>query len=235
MVRARAWPGWQPLQLVGQRLDGKKLGIYGFGKIGQALAKRARGFDMEIHYYDIYRQTAREGEGARRDLPFEPRQPAQDLAVLLHQRAVDAGDALLLQQGRDREAAARRHRREHGARRPRQGRGHDRGARSRGASATRVSTYSPASPPSTRATTTCRTRSCSRISARRRSRRGTRWASRRSTTSTRSSPARTCRSSWPEGRCPLLVILFSARAGHGMITHDGTHETGVRRGEQPTY
>ena len=56
MVRARAWPGWQPLQLVGRRLDGKKLGIYGFGKIGQALAQRARGFEMEIHYYDIYRQ-----------------------------------------------------------------------------------------------------------------------------------------------------------------------------------
>jgi lactate dehydrogenase-like 2-hydroxyacid dehydrogenase len=55
MIRARSWPGWQPLQLVGQRLDGKKLGIYGFGKIGQALAQRARGFDMEIHYYDIYR------------------------------------------------------------------------------------------------------------------------------------------------------------------------------------
>ena len=56
MVRARAWPGWQPLQLVGRRLDGKKLGIYGFGKIGQALAQRARGFEMEIHYHDIYRQ-----------------------------------------------------------------------------------------------------------------------------------------------------------------------------------
>ena len=56
MIRTRSWPGWQPLQLVGQRLDGKKLGIYGFGKIGQALAQRARGFDMEIHYYDIYRQ-----------------------------------------------------------------------------------------------------------------------------------------------------------------------------------
>ena len=55
MIRTRSWPGWQPLQLVGQRLDGKKLGIYGFGKIGQALAQRARGFDMEIHYYDIYR------------------------------------------------------------------------------------------------------------------------------------------------------------------------------------
>ncbi len=56
LMRTRSWPGWQPLQLVGQRLDGKKLGIYGFGKIGQALAKRARGFDMDIHYYDIYRQ-----------------------------------------------------------------------------------------------------------------------------------------------------------------------------------
>ena len=55
MLRSRSWPGWQPLQLVGQRLDNKKLGIYGFGKIGQALAQRARGFDMEIHYYDIYR------------------------------------------------------------------------------------------------------------------------------------------------------------------------------------
>ncbi len=57
MIRSRSWPGWQPLQLVGQRLDNKVLGIYGFGKIGQALAKRARGFDMDVHYYDIYRQS----------------------------------------------------------------------------------------------------------------------------------------------------------------------------------
>src|SRR6478752_9387961 len=64
MVRARAWPGWQPLQLVGRRLDGKKLGIYGFGKIGQALAQRARGFDMEIHYHDIVRQPADKEKGA---------------------------------------------------------------------------------------------------------------------------------------------------------------------------
>ena len=106
MLRTRSWPGWQPLQLVGQRLDGKKLGIYGFGKIGQALAQRARGFDMEIHYYDIFRQPP-EKEKARRHLSRHARQPARDLAVLLDQRAVDAGDALLLQQGDDREAAAR--------------------------------------------------------------------------------------------------------------------------------
>jgi len=64
MIRARSWPGWAPLQLVGQRVDGKRLGIYGFGKIGQALAQRARGFDMEIHYHDIARQTADKEKGA---------------------------------------------------------------------------------------------------------------------------------------------------------------------------
>jgi lactate dehydrogenase-like 2-hydroxyacid dehydrogenase len=64
MIRKRAWPGWAPLQLVGQRLDGKKLGIYGFGKIGQALAQRARGFEMEIHYHDIVRQPPDKEKGA---------------------------------------------------------------------------------------------------------------------------------------------------------------------------
>lgn len=64
MVRSRSWPGWAPLQLVGRRLDGKKLGIFGFGKIGQALAQRARGFDMEIHYHDIFRQPPEKENGA---------------------------------------------------------------------------------------------------------------------------------------------------------------------------
>ncbi len=64
MIRTRSWPGWAPLQLVGQRLDNKVLGIYGFGKIGQALAQRARGFDMKIHYYDIYRQPPEKENGA---------------------------------------------------------------------------------------------------------------------------------------------------------------------------
>ncbi len=56
MIRTHSWKGWEPLQLVGQRLDNKVLGIYGFGKIGQALAQRARGFDMDVHYYDLFRQ-----------------------------------------------------------------------------------------------------------------------------------------------------------------------------------
>ncbi len=64
MMRTKSWKGWAPLQLVGQRLDNKKLGIYGFGRIGQALAQRARGFDMEIHYYDIFRQPPEKEKGA---------------------------------------------------------------------------------------------------------------------------------------------------------------------------
>ncbi len=64
MIRNRAWPGWAPLQLVGQRLDNKKLGIFGFGKIGRALAQRARGFDMEIHYHDIVRAKPEDEKGA---------------------------------------------------------------------------------------------------------------------------------------------------------------------------
>jgi len=64
MIRTRSWPGWAPLQLVGQRLDGKKLGIFGFGKIGRALAKMARGFDMEIHYHDIMRAPSLDEHGA---------------------------------------------------------------------------------------------------------------------------------------------------------------------------
>lgn len=64
MIRSRSWTGWAPLQLVGQRLDGKRLGIFGFGKIGQALAQRARGFDMEIHYHDVMRQPPEKEKGA---------------------------------------------------------------------------------------------------------------------------------------------------------------------------
>lgn len=64
MIRTKSWPGWAPLQLVGRRLDNKRLGIYGFGKIGQALAQRARGFDMEIHYHDIVQQPPDKEKGA---------------------------------------------------------------------------------------------------------------------------------------------------------------------------
>lgn len=64
MVRDRQWHGWHSTQLLGRRLDNKRLGIFGMGKIGQAVAKRARGFDMEIHYHNRRRLTPAEEQGA---------------------------------------------------------------------------------------------------------------------------------------------------------------------------
>jgi len=64
LLKEKKWGGWQPMQLIGRRLDGKRLGIYGMGKIGQALAKRARAFDMEIHYCKRQRLSPAEEQGA---------------------------------------------------------------------------------------------------------------------------------------------------------------------------
>jgi len=64
MLRERQWAGWHAGLLLGRRLDNKRLGIYGMGKIGQAVAKRARGFDMEIHYHNRRRLSAAEEQGA---------------------------------------------------------------------------------------------------------------------------------------------------------------------------
>lgn len=57
------WPGWSPTWMLGRRLTGKKLGIVGMGRIGQAVAKRALGFGLSIHYH-ARRRVAAETEKA---------------------------------------------------------------------------------------------------------------------------------------------------------------------------
>ncbi|MDN5788938.1 MAG: D-glycerate dehydrogenase [Pseudorhodobacter sp.] len=53
MVRAGAWQGWYPTQLLGAHVTGKTVGIIGMGRIGKAIAKRAHfGFDMQIRYFN---------------------------------------------------------------------------------------------------------------------------------------------------------------------------------------
>jgi lactate dehydrogenase-like 2-hydroxyacid dehydrogenase len=52
MVRTRAWKPLSPDMLLGWQVGGKVLGILGMGRVGQAVARRARGFGMNIHYYD---------------------------------------------------------------------------------------------------------------------------------------------------------------------------------------
>ncbi len=51
-ARAEKYKGWDPLLLMGSDVHGKTLGILGFGRVGQTLAKRAAGFDMKILYHD---------------------------------------------------------------------------------------------------------------------------------------------------------------------------------------
>lgn len=55
MIRAGGWHGWAPTQLMGTLVSGRRLGIFGLGRIGRELAKMARGFGMEIHYHDVAR------------------------------------------------------------------------------------------------------------------------------------------------------------------------------------
>src|SRR5881398_3936809 len=55
----RPWPGWSPTWMLGHRIWGKRLGIIGMGRIGQAVARRARAFGLQIHYHNRRRVPAK--------------------------------------------------------------------------------------------------------------------------------------------------------------------------------
>jgi glyoxylate reductase len=71
LLRSGGWDAWGPMQLTGPDVWGKKLGIIGLGRIGQSLARRARGFDMEVLYHDQYRNEEAERELETRYLELE--------------------------------------------------------------------------------------------------------------------------------------------------------------------
>ena len=64
LIRNDAWEGWYTTMLLGVHVTGKRLGIMGMGRIGRAVARRARGFDMEIHYYNRSRLSPDLEQGA---------------------------------------------------------------------------------------------------------------------------------------------------------------------------
>lgn len=72
LVRSGGWTGWTPTQLMGVQITGRRLGLYGMGRIGQATARRARAFGMAIHYHN------------RRPLPPEAE---QELGATYHATA----------------------------------------------------------------------------------------------------------------------------------------------------
>ena len=52
VARSGEWNGWSPTGMLGHRINGKRLGIVGMGRIGTAVARRARGFGLSIHYHN---------------------------------------------------------------------------------------------------------------------------------------------------------------------------------------
>lgn len=55
MLRTASWRDWSAVDQLGIEITGKRLGIIGMGRVGQIVAKRARGFDMQIYYYNRHR------------------------------------------------------------------------------------------------------------------------------------------------------------------------------------
>lgn len=59
-LRAGQWKGWGPRQFLGVDLHKKTLGLFGLGRIGRAVARRALGFEMSVLYHDVHRLNAEE-------------------------------------------------------------------------------------------------------------------------------------------------------------------------------
>ena len=51
-IENNEWAGWSPTWMLGRRINGKRLGIIGMGRLGQAVARRAKGFGMQVHYHN---------------------------------------------------------------------------------------------------------------------------------------------------------------------------------------
>ncbi len=83
LTRAGVFPGPHSMYILGSQVHGKKIGIVGMGKIGRAIAKRARGFDMSIAYYSRKRHPDIEQEFNAVYLPFEALLQTADFVCML--------------------------------------------------------------------------------------------------------------------------------------------------------
>ncbi len=81
-IREASWPGWSPTHLLGSSLGDKRLGIVGMGRIGTAIASRARGFGMTVHYHGRRRTDAGVETGAIFHASLEELLGISDVLVL---------------------------------------------------------------------------------------------------------------------------------------------------------
>ncbi len=79
---AGAWQGWTPTQIVGIEITGRRIGIAGMGRIGRTIARRARGFDMDVYYHNRSRLPADLEEDATYHASIDGLMAVSDVLVL---------------------------------------------------------------------------------------------------------------------------------------------------------
>jgi lactate dehydrogenase-like 2-hydroxyacid dehydrogenase len=82
LVRSAQWSTWSPSFMLGTQVTGKRLGIVGMGGVGGVVARRARGFNMEIHYHNRAPLPAGQEAGARYHTTLEDLLPHCDFLSL---------------------------------------------------------------------------------------------------------------------------------------------------------
>jgi lactate dehydrogenase-like 2-hydroxyacid dehydrogenase len=82
MVRSGNWKSWSPSFMVGTQVSGKRVGIIGMGRVGQVMARRCRGFGMEVHYHNRSQLPAGLEQGATYHETVETLLPVSDFVSL---------------------------------------------------------------------------------------------------------------------------------------------------------
>ena len=92
-VRAGRWRTWGPLLLLGRTSTARRSGSSGFGRIGQAVARRARGLRDAVLYHDVQPAAGRGRGGARRDLRADSRSCSRESDFVIAPREPHRRDA----------------------------------------------------------------------------------------------------------------------------------------------
>ena len=82
LLYGKTWSGWTPTQLIGIELTGRRIGILGMGRIGRTIARRARSFDMNVHYHNRRRLEAQLEEDANYHPTLEGLLAVSDVLIL---------------------------------------------------------------------------------------------------------------------------------------------------------
>lgn len=82
LVRTGAWDSWSPAFMVGKQVTGARLGIVGMGRVGRAFAAKARGFGMEVHYFNRSKLAPELEQGAIFHDTIESLLPVSDFVSL---------------------------------------------------------------------------------------------------------------------------------------------------------